>query len=166
MKRTFVYLLTSFFLILGLFSCASAPEKKMDSVYVMVYNCENSEVMDARIFVDGKKEGNTDIYGRFIFPTPFDKKKMHKVRVEKDGYEKSEIETLLTDGQVIYFKIGTANYYAVQAEKLLDEGNTANALDMIKNALKIENREDYQYLQKVILKRLENEKVKEAETKD
>lgn len=132
------------------FSCASTPDKKIDSVFVMIYDYENSGVMDVKVYVDGHLKGSTDVYGRFFFPTPTDKKSMHNIKVEKNGYEVSEMTTLLCDGQVLYFKIGNASYYAEFAEKLFDEGQISKALNMIDKALLIQDREDYRYLQKVI----------------
>lgn len=145
------------FLCIFLISCSSTPEKKIDSVYVMVYDYDNNGVMDASIFLNKELIGKTDIYGRLMFPVPSNKKQELPVSVEKEGYEKVEIKTLLKDGQVLYFKIGTAEYYAENAERLLDEGNTEKALLMIEKALEIKERSDYRYLQKVIQRGIKNE---------
>lgn len=145
------------FLCNFLLSCSSTPEKKIDSVYVMVYDYDNSGVMDVSIFLNKELIGKTDIYGRLMFPVPANKKQELSVSVEKEGYEKVEIKTLLNDGQVLYFKIGTAEYYAENAEILFDEGNTEKALLMIEKALEIKERNDYRYLQKIIQKGIKNE---------
>lgn len=145
------------FLCIFLISCSSTPEKKIDSVYVMVYDYDNTGVMDASIFLNEEIIGKTDIYGRLMFPVPANKKQELYIRVEKEGYEKVGIKTLLKDGQVLYFKIGTAEYYAETAERLFDEGNTEKALLMIEKALEIEERSDYRYLQKIIQKGIKNE---------
>ena len=39
-------------LVFCLFSCASTPENKTESVYVTVYDYENSEIMNVKIFMD------------------------------------------------------------------------------------------------------------------
>lgn len=145
------------FLCNFLLSCSSTPEKKIDSVYVMVYDYDNSGVMDVSIFLNKELIGKTDIYGRLMFPVPTNKKQELSVSVEKEGYEKVEIKTLLNDGQVLYFKIGTAEYYAENAEILFDEGNAEKALLMIEKALEIKERNDYRYLQKIIQKGIKNE---------
>ena len=137
------------------FSCASTPEKRIDSVYVMVYDYENSGVMDAVISIDDEILGNTDIYGRLMFPAKDKKKMTHCIQVKKDGYEIVDITTSIYPGQVIYFKIGTGSYYAQKAEKLLDENNANEALIMINKALEIENRKDWSYLKNIITRRLD-----------
>ena len=145
------------FLCNFLLSCSSTPEKKIDSVYVMVYDYDNTGVMDASVFLNEKVLGKTDIYGRLMFPVPSDKKQELYISVKKEGYEKVGIKTLLKDGQVLYFKIGTAKYYAENAENLFDEGSLEKALQMIDKALEIEERTDYRYLQKIIQRGKKNE---------
>ena len=149
------FLLLSTAVILSLFSCATSPEKKIDSVYVMVYDFDNNEVMNVSIFIDGKVVGKTDIYGRLMFPCV--KEKLSVIKAEKEGYEKLENTTVLKAALVLYFKMGSSNYYATEAEKLLDENNLVDALKMIDKALEIQERKDYQYLKDVILRRSENE---------
>lgn len=131
-------------------SCASRPENQMDSVYVMVYDYDNSGVMNAAIFVDGKNAGVTDIYGRLIFSCP--KERSAVIRVEKNGFETVETEVFLKPGTVIYFKTGSGSYYAQRAEKLLDEKDVKGALGMIKKALEIQERKDWRYLMEIILR--------------
>lgn len=141
-------LFTSF--LLTIFSCASTPEKKIDSAYVMVYDYENSGVMNASVYIDGKIVGHTDIYGRLMFPC--DKEKEVLIRAEKPGYETVETKTAVKSGIVIYFKMGSGSYYASKAEKLFDEHDNFNALKMIDKALEIEERKDWRYLQEIIVK--------------
>ena len=136
-----------------LVSCKSTPEEKIDSVYVMVYDYDNNGVMDAVIYLENKMIGSTDIYGRFMFPVPSNSKNEISVKIEKTGYEKSELKTLLQEGQVLYFKIGSASYYAENAEKSFDDGKYETASSMIEKAILIEDRADYRYLQKLIQKR-------------
>lgn len=132
-------------------SCASSPDKKIDSVYVMVYDYDNCGVMDASIFMDGKELGKTDIYGRYMFPS--DKGKVHTFTVFKEGYEKVEITTSLNPGQLLYFKTGTGTYYAEMAENLLDNGELDEALRMIEKALNIKERKDWLFLKDIIIER-------------
>lgn len=132
------------------FSCASTPEKQIDSVYVMVYDYENNEVMNALISIDGESVGNTDIYGRLIFP--FEREKEVFIKASKLGYETVEMRTVIKPGIVIYFKAGSGSYYASQAEKLLDERDINSAAKMIEKALKIEDRKDWSYIQKIIIR--------------
>ena len=141
--------------LLFLLSCATTPEKKIDSVYVMVYDWDNSEVMDVSVFIDDKKIGKTDIYGRLSFPCG--KEKECVLRAEKDGYEKVEMKTAVRAGQLIYFKMGSGAYYAEKAEKLLDENDAEKAEKLIEKALEIEDRKDWQYLKKVIALRIKDE---------
>ncbi len=148
-KGLFTILLFFFLLF---FSCKSTPEKKIDSVYVMVYDYENTGVMDACVYLDEEAIGKTDIYGRLMFPLTSKKTQELYIRVEKEGYESTGIRTLLKDGQVLYFKIGNAEYYAENAEKFFDEGDIEKAAMMIEKALEIKERSDFKYLQEVIQK--------------
>ena len=134
-------------------SCKTLPEKKIDSAYIMVYDYENSEVMNVTLYLDDKELGKTDIYGRFTFPV--DDEKVHVIKAVKEGYEKVEQEMILKPGILIYFKLGSGKYYAKEAEKLLDENKYGKALSMINNALKIEERKDWKYMKEVIIKRME-----------
>ncbi len=136
-------------------SCASSPEKKIDSVYVMVYDRENSEVMNVTVFIDDEKTGSTDIYGRFMFPISEDDKKIHIVRIEKEDYETVSTETNFRPGQLLYFRIGSGTYYANLAEELLDRNEYEKALKMINRALKITDRKDWQFLRSIILGRID-----------
>ena len=156
-----------FFILYGLsflfFSCATSPEKKINSAYVMVYNFENEPVMDAEVFVDDNLAGVTDIYGRLMFPPVREKtgkknkkyESTHTIKVQKKGYETVSITGGIKAGQVFYFKTGTAEYYAAQAEESLDNGDFDDALKMINAALLINERKDYLYLKKVIEERAE-----------
>lgn len=137
----------------GAASCKTLPEKKIDSAYVMVYDYENSEIMNVSLYMDDEELGKTDIYGRFLFPV--DDSEEHVIKAVKDGYETVEQKMLLKPGILIYFKLGSGSYYAKEAEKLLDAKRYESALSMINTALKIEERKDWQYLKSVIVKRME-----------
>lgn len=132
------------------FSCTSMPEKKIDSAYVMVYDYENSEVMNVSISIDGESVGNTEIYGRLMFPC--DREREVLIKASKTGYETVEKKTVIKSGTVIYFKMGSGSYYASKAEKLLDEHDINGASKMIDKALEIEERKDWRYLQEIIIK--------------
>ncbi len=137
-------------------SCVLTPEKNIDSVYVMVYDLDNNEVMNAAISVDGEPKGTTDIYGRLIYTA--DGEKECTVRAEKEGYESAETVTCIRPGQLVYFRLGTGEWYAAKAEELLDGNDPEKALSMIDRALAIRNRKDWQFLKDVILRRLNHEK--------
>lgn len=131
-------------------SCATSPEKKIDSMYLMVYDYDNSEVMNVAVYMDDKLAGETDIYGRLLIPCDGQKKVI--IKTEKKGYESLETEEIIKPGILLYFKIGSGSYYAEKAERFLDENNLDQALKMIKQALKIEDRKDWRFLQEVITK--------------
>ena len=147
--------LTMMFLPLICGSCVLTPEKNIDSVYVMVYDYDNNEVMNVSIAVDGVEVGVTDIYGRLIF-TP-DEEKECVVRAEKEGYETVESKSCIRAGQLIYFRLGSGAYYAKTAELLLDADEPARALEMIDKALEIQERKDWRFLRGVILGRTDDE---------
>ena len=94
-RRIFLKALTALF-SLCLLSCASTPEKKTDSVYVMVYDYGSSGLMNASIFMDGKEIGKTDIYGRLMYP--YDKEKEATICVKKNGYESVETKAAIKPG--------------------------------------------------------------------
>lgn len=144
------------FIFLCFFSCANTPQKKIDSIYVMVYDYYNSEVMNVTIYIDGEEVGKTDIYGRLMFPSY--KYKECTVRAEKAGYEIIEMKTILSPGQLFYFRLGTAVYYAEKAEESLDKNDIDMACAMIDKALEIEDRKDWRFLKDVIVRRVKNEK--------
>ena len=129
-------------------SCVLTPEKNIDSVYVMVYDMDNNEVMNAAISVDGEPKGTTDIYGRLIYTA--DGEKECTVRAEKVGYESAETVTCIRPGQLVYFRLGTGEWYAAKAEELLDGNDLEKALSMIDRALAIRDRKDWQFLRNVI----------------
>lgn len=137
-----------------LFSCAGTPDKRTDSLYIMVYDFNNSELMNVSIYIDGKEIGKTDIYGRLMYPCENEKEVF--IRAEKQSYETIEENTAVKPGIVIYIKMGNGSYYAQQAEKLLDENNLSSSLEVIDKALEINDRKDWRFLKSVIIRRLEN----------
>lgn len=141
-------------LVSMLVSCASSPEKKIDSVYLMVYDYDNSEVMNVSVYVDGEVVGETDIYGRLMIPC--DKQKEVIVRAEKKGYETIETKEAIKPGILLYFKMGSGSYYAEKAERFLDEKHPDDALRLINKALEIEERKDWAFLKEVIERRIGN----------
>ena len=82
---------------------------------------------------------------------------MNWKKIEKKGYETVETKCAIKAGSVLYFKCGSGTYYAENAEKLLDAGDTGAALKMIENAIKVEERKDWLYLKNVILRNEKNE---------
>lgn len=140
---------------LCLLSCASTPEKKIDSMYVMAYDYTSSGLMNVSVFIDGKEIGKTDIYGRLMYPC--DKEKEVLIKASKQGYESVETKAAIKPGTVLYFKMGSGSYYAERAEKFLDGNNLVGALKMIEKALRIEERKDWRYLQEIIIRERKND---------
>ena len=153
-RRILLKILTALF-SLCLLSCASTPEKKTDSMYVMVYDYGSSELMNASVFMDGKEIGKTDIYGRLMYPC--DKEKEATICVKKNGFASVETKAAIKPGTVLYFKTGSGSYYAERAEKFLDENDLPGALKMIEKALRIEERKDWRYLQEIISRERKND---------
>lgn len=152
-KHYFVKIL--FFAFAALFfSCKSLPKDMDKCIYIMIYDFENNAVKDVSIFENQEMKGKSDIYGRFIvFP---ENKKELKLDFEKSGYEKISVNSVYNPGEVIYIKMGSADYYAELSEKLFDERKTDAALENINKALEIESeRKDFLFLKSVILKALE-----------
>ena len=107
------------FLCNFLLSCSSTPEKKIDSVYVMVYDYDNSGVMDVSIFLNKELIGKTDIYGRLMFPVPTNKNQELSVSVEKEGYEKVEIKIKKIKYKTTFKENTNLNY---KEKKIIQKG--------------------------------------------
>ena len=142
------------FFSLSCFSCMTMPEKKIDSVYVMVYDYDNNEVMNVSVTVDEVNVGTTDIHGRLMFTSGEEKE--CTVVAEKEGYETVKTRACIRPGQLIYFRMGTGAYYARKAELLLDDNEVEKALKMIDTALEVQERKDWRFLRDVILRRLDD----------
>lgn len=143
-------ILATLVLLLGcLLSCKTLPQDNQSIVYFMVYDYENNAVKDVSIAIDNVNVGRTDVYGRFVTQLPIDCSN-HQISIFKEGYETITLTETTENQMVFYFKIGTANYYAELAEQLLDQGKYESARESIDKALKITERKDYLYLQKVI----------------
>lgn len=134
----------------GIFlSCTTSPVREKNTLFIMVYDYESNEVNGVEIYLNGKKCGQTDIYGRFILP--ISKNTSGDLVFKKDRYE--IIKVILEDStrEFLYIKMGSAYYYAQMSEKLLDQKKYDEALKNIEKALIIEARKDYEYLKSVIV---------------
>jgi tetratricopeptide (TPR) repeat protein len=147
---------TLFYLAVVLVICAcktSAPIRAMDDsgmMYAMVYDWENIPVSGASVYIDGKKQIETDIQGRFVLE--FRKGGEYHVRLVKNGYEQVE-ETFTYDPmKVLYFKMVNAAQLLSYAEEALDEQAYPEAEALLNRALTLEQaRPDLLYLRSVVL---------------
>lgn len=130
-------------------SCKTTKIEDTETVYIMVYDFENNVLKDVQVNLDGEKKGFSDVYGRFALSIAEDDKK-HTVELSKENYETISFETKLDKNQVLYFKIGNADYYAKMAENSLDAVLYAEAKKYIEIAVSINPRKDYLYLKEVI----------------
>ena len=126
-------------------SCRSTQGVNENVIYIMVYDFESKEINGVEIFADNKKIGETDIYGRFIFPMS---EKINEIIFRKINYEEIKVDVNENREEFLYIKMGSSKYYAQMSEKFFD----------IQKALEIEERKDYLYLQSLIQKEIENEK--------
>lgn len=136
-------------------SCKSTQNINENVIYIMVYDFESKEINGVEIFVDNKKVGETDIYGRFIIPVD---EKLNEIVFRKKNYEEIKVDINENREEFLYIKMGSSKYYAQMSEKYFDNKEYSEAKKYIKKALEIEERKDYLYLQSLIQKEMENEK--------
>lgn len=136
-------------------SCKSTQNINENVIYIMVYDFESKEINGVEIFVDNKKVGETDIYGRFIIPVD---EKLNEIVFRKKNYEEIKVDINENREEFLYIKMGSSKYYAQMSEKYFDNKEYNEAKEYIKKALEIEERKDYLYLQSLIQKEMENEK--------
>lgn len=136
-------------------SCRSTQGVNENVIYIMVYDFESKEINGVEIFADNKKIGETDIYGRFIFPM---NEKINEIIFRKINYEEIKVDVNENREEFLYIKMGSSKYYAQMSEKFFDNKEYNEAKKYIQKALEIEERKDYLYLQSLIQKEMENEK--------
>lgn len=139
-------------------ACKTIPEPKDGCIYVMVYDYNNAGIKDVTISVDDKVVGKSDVYGRFVYSCNESSKKSCSITLSKEGYESVSEDVKISADLVLYYKLYDAEAYGIQAEKYCDEKNYDLALSSIDKALNISNRDDFNLLKAVILKKMGNEK--------
>lgn len=150
MKQNYLAVLMVVCIVLGIFlSCKTTSMSDKNTFFIMVYDYESNEVNDVEIYLNEKKCGQTDIYGRFILALT--KETSGVLVFKKDRYETISVKLEDTGRDFLYVKIGSSYYYAQMSEKLLDEKKHKEALEHIEKALAIENRKDYEFLKNVIV---------------
>ena len=144
--------------ILLLWSCKTVPVTKDESIYVMVYDYNNTGIKDVSVSLDGFEIGKTDVYGRFVYPYSLSEKKIHEIYIKKAGFESiSETIKNINGDLVLYYKLYDANTYARLAEENLDNEKIDSALNYIDKAVQIESREDYLFFKAIVLHKLNRE---------
>jgi len=98
-------------------SCKSIKGVNENIIYVMVYDFESKELNGVEIFVHDKKIGETDIYGRFIFPM---NEKIKEIVFRKNNYEEITVDINENREEFLYIKMGSSKYYAQMSEKFFD----------------------------------------------
>jgi len=141
-------------ILLVLFSSCQniKPIKRLSNegfMYAMIYDYENTPVAGVAVYLDGKLIVESDIQGRFVFEKM--KSGTYSVKLVKKGYEVLE-ETFKYDPmQVLYFKMVSASQLLVTAETALDNGEFADAENLLNRALLLEpNRPDVLFLKSII----------------
>ena len=78
MRIRYFVLFAMFFMV---FSCKSTKGIQSNSVFIMIYDYNNSPVSNVEIFLDEDRIGKSDVNGRFVFD--INDRKEHKIRLEK-----------------------------------------------------------------------------------
>ena len=143
------------FCLMILISCSSTKDLQKNSVFVMIYDCDNTPVKEVKLTLDGKLMGTSDVNGRFIFE--IHDSKIHELVLEKENYETVVDSFTYEPSLVLYYRIGNPDQYLKKAEESLDEKKYSAAFDFIQKAEAInDRREDVLFLKAVILNRLKN----------
>ena len=130
MKIHLLPALCCFFLFVG----CHTTKVVMPSVQGMIYDADNESVSDVEIFIDGKKNAVSDIYGHFTL-TGLTASKDYSLRAAKKGYE--DVELLFTysvPSQVIYLHMYSAAELLASAEAMTEEKKFREAEDFLNRA--------------------------------
>jgi tetratricopeptide (TPR) repeat protein len=150
MNKNVLFVTCTFFLLclIGCKSTAIGKANRTD-MYVMVYDYENTGIQGVALYINGKKQGETDVRGRFLLDLK--EKTPYTIKVVKNGYEEQEREFLYDPLYVLYFQIGNAPQFLQLAEDEVDKGFYENALGFLERSLSLEPaRIDALYLKAII----------------
>lgn len=144
-----VYNIILLMLVFIMFSCESTRGIQSDSVFIMIYDYNNSPVSNVGIIVDGDRIGKSDVNGRFVFEVS--DRKEHYVRLEKTDYEVISDSFIYEDSLLLYYKMGNSSQYLNMAENCIDKRSYNEALKKVTKSLQINTtREDSLFLKAII----------------
>jgi len=146
-------ILVCFLLVLTLFaSCKTGKQIKLTDkgfMYAMIYDFDNTPVSGVTVYINGVKNVDSDIQGRFILDMV--KKGEYRIKLVKKGYETLEERFYFDPLQVLYFKIINTSQLVALAETALDRAEFTIAENYINRALLLEpNRSDILFLKSIV----------------
>lgn len=107
---------------------------KLPPLNGMIYDNDNKPVNDCSIMIDGKLRAQSDVYGRFSL-SGLRKNDKHTVSVEKQGFEKIEIDLVYSDPtQILYIHMFSSSQLLAEAEKSLKNNDLGIAENFISRA--------------------------------
>jgi len=134
-----------------LVSCKTGKGVKLTNeglMYAMIYDFDNTPVSGVTVYIDGIKNADSDIQGRFILDMV--KRGEYKIKLMKRGYETLEELFYFDPLQVLYFKMINTSQLVALAETALDNAEFTIAENYIDRALLLEpNRSDILFLKSV-----------------
>ena len=113
-------------------------------MHAMLYDMDNNGVAGVAVYVDGKRQGESDGRGRLLIPVLDGGE--HELVFEKRGYETVRDVAVLDSLLVLYCKMRSAEQLLRAAEELLDGGRAAEAEELLEHALEAGAGVDAEYL--------------------
>ena len=136
-------------MVFMVFSCKSTKGIQSNSVFIMIYDYNNSPVSNVEIFLDEHRIGKSDVNGRFVFD--INDRKEHKIRLEEKDHEVISDLFVYEDSLLLYYKMGSSNQYLNMAEDCIDKKSYEEALAKVTKSLQINpTREDSMFLEAII----------------
>ena len=146
MRIRYFVLFAMFFMV---FSCKSTKGILSNSVFIMIYDYNNSPVSNVEVFLDDDRIGKSDVNGRFVFD--INDREEHKIRLEKKDHEAISDLFVYEDSLLLYYKMGSSNQYLNMAEDCIDKKSYEEALAKVTKSLQINpTREDSMFLEAII----------------
>lgn len=153
-KSKTIFIMSLIEIIILLSSCVSNRADKDSVMYAMVYDYESNKVQGARLLINEKLIGESDVHGHIMFVLK--EKKEYTAELRKSGYRTEQITFRYEPSQVLYFKLGNAIQFTTLAEELLDSKRFEDALRYTDYALELdETKADALYLKAIILNKME-----------
>jgi tetratricopeptide (TPR) repeat protein len=123
-------------------SCQTGkPIKRLSDdglMYAMIYDYDNTPLSGVAVYLNGRKNVDSDILGRFILESV--KKGEYQIRLVKKGYEEVEGTFQYEPMNVLYFKMINADQLISQAEAAIDANDYTAAENHLDRALALEPR--------------------------
>ncbi len=121
--------------VIALSACSTLASRvgKLPPINGMIFDLDNKPVAEVIITLEGKDIAISDIQGHFSIPnlkplTPI------TITAKKKNYETTSIDFTYTDaGQIIYFRMVSAEQLIMKAENAISNKNWSEAVSFLKD---------------------------------